>query len=106
MDYETQQVIETLRETRLAKDLSQRALSQLTGLPQAQISRIEAGSVDLRLSSLVTIASALDLQLALVPRKAAPAVQSIIRQKAGSSKAASNDDAPRPAYSLDEDDDG
>jgi len=55
-------------------------LSRLAGVPQAQISRIESNSVDLRLSSLVAIASALDLEIALVPRKAVPAVKSITRQ--------------------------
>ena len=104
MNYEALQVIEALREARLTKEISQRALSELTGLPQAQISRIEAGSVDLRLSSLVAIANALDFQLTLVPRKAAPAVQSIIRQTSGVTT--TTYDAPRPAYSLDEDDNG
>lgn len=106
MNYEAAQVIEALRETRLTKEISQRTLSEWTGLPQAQISRIEAGSVDLRLSSLVAIANALDLQLALVPRNAAPAVQSVIRQTTGSKSAAAAYDAPRPVYSLDEGDDG
>lgn len=80
MSYETQQIADRLRETRTAKNLSQRELSKLAGVPQAQISRIEANAVDLRLSSLMAIAHALDLEVALVPRKAVPAVQSITRQ--------------------------
>jgi transcriptional regulator with XRE-family HTH domain len=80
MKYETQDISDRLREAREAKQLSQRELSRSAGVPQAQISRIEAGSVDLRLSSLAAIASALDLEIALVPRKAVPAVKSIARQ--------------------------
>lgn len=80
MKYENQEIAERLREARGVKQLSQRELSRLAGVPQAQISRIESNSVDLRLSSLVAIASALDLEIALVPRKAVPAVKSITRQ--------------------------
>lgn len=80
MRYETQEIADRLREAREAKQLSQRELSRLAGVPQAQISRIETNNVDLRLSSLVAIANALDLEIALVPRKAVPAIKSIMRQ--------------------------
>jgi transcriptional regulator with XRE-family HTH domain len=80
MKYETQEIADRLREAREAKHLSQRELSRLAGVPQAQISRIESNNVDLRLSSLVAMASALDLEIALVPRKAMPAIKSITRQ--------------------------
>jgi transcriptional regulator with XRE-family HTH domain len=80
MKYETQEIANRLREAREAKHLSQRELSRLAGVPQAQISRIESNNVDLRLSSLVAITSALDLEIALVPRKAMPAIKSITRQ--------------------------
>lgn len=105
MNYETQHIAERLKETRQDKGLSQRTLSKLAGVPQAQISRIESGSVDLRLSSLIAIANALDLEIALVPRKALPAVHSIIRQTSAATSPSEKPDAPRPAYSLDEDDD-
>lgn len=82
MKYENQEIADRLREAREAKQLSQRELSRLAGVPQAQISRIESSSVDLRLSSLVAIASALDLEIALVPRNAVPAIKSITRQTA------------------------
>lgn len=80
MKYETQEITERLQKARTAKGLSQRDLSALAGIPQAQISRIEAGVVDMRLSSLVALAHALDLELTLVPRKAVPAVKSLTRQ--------------------------
>lgn len=68
-----------LRDAREMKGISQRELSALSGVRQSQISRIEQGAVDLRLSSLVELARALDLELTLVPRRAVPAVQSIVR---------------------------
>ena len=83
MSYATQAIAANLREARTAKGLSQRDLSALTGVPQAQISRIEAGTVDPRVTSLIAIANALDLELSLVPRKAVPAVKSIVRQSGG-----------------------
>lgn len=79
MSYATEHVAAALKEARQQKGLSQRALSKLSGVPQAHISKIESNAVDLRLSSLIALAHALDLELALVPRKAVPAVQSMAR---------------------------
>jgi len=79
MPQDTDEIAEALRMARQAKGLSQRALSQRAGVPQGHISKIEHGTVDLRLSSLVAIARALDLELVLVPRKSVPAVQSVAR---------------------------
>ncbi len=72
-------IIEALKAARTKKGLSQRALSQLVGMPQSHISKIEAGQVDLQLSSLVELARVLELELCLVPRKAVPAVDSVVR---------------------------
>ena len=74
MDYAIEQIAETLKEARARKELSQRALSTLAGLPQSHISKIENGAVDLRLSSLIELARVLDLELTLIPRNAAIAV--------------------------------
>ena len=94
-------------------------------MPQSHISKIENNQVDLRLSSFVAIANALGLQVALVPRKAMPAVQLIARQS--TKHTASQHSQPahattqrnqlthapwqqefstqaRPAYSLDDED--
>jgi len=92
-----------LRTIRLAKGMRQAELSKLTGVPQAQISRIEANAVDLRVSSLVNLAHALDMEVMLVPRQTLPAVQSVIRQLSGASRFELNE--PKPAYTL-EDGDG
>lgn len=84
MSYVTEHIARTLKEAREKKGLSQRALSKKAGVPQSHISKIEGGAVDLRLSSLIELARGLDLELALVPRKAVPAVQSIVRSSAAS----------------------
>ena len=79
MNYATEHIANTLKAARISKGLSQRELSKKAGVPQGHISKIENGAVDLRLSSLVALARALDLELTLVPRKAVPAVKSIVR---------------------------
>jgi predicted transcriptional regulator len=56
MAYSTEQMVKELKAAREAKGLSQRALSELVGVPQSHISKIERGGVDLRLSSFVEIA--------------------------------------------------
>lgn len=73
------EISNSLKMAREVKGLSQRALADLSGVPQSHISKIESGSVDLRISSLVEIARALDMELKLVPRKGLSAVNSIIR---------------------------
>jgi transcriptional regulator with XRE-family HTH domain len=81
MAYSTEQMVKELKAAREAKGLSQRALSELVGVPQSHISKIERGGVDLRLSSFVEIARALDLEVMLVPRKNLSAVRSITRPR-------------------------
>ena len=61
-------IAKILQESRIHQGLSQRELSQRSGLTQAQISRIENGEVDLRLSSLVALVNVLELKLILTPR--------------------------------------
>lgn len=75
----TERVSAALKAARETKGLTQRALSTLAGVPQAHISKIESNAVDLRLSSLLALAHALDREVVLVPRKAMPAVQSLAR---------------------------
>ena len=99
MTYATEHIASALKDARRAKGLSQRALGKKAAVPQSHISKIENGAVDLRVSSLVELARALHLELMLVPRQSVPAVQSIMRRDGERSSA-------RPAYRLDEDDDG
>jgi len=57
-----------LKAARTAHGLSQPALAQLSGLQQAEISRIENGVANPTADTLVRLATALDLTLALQPR--------------------------------------
>lgn len=79
MNYKSDHLSAAIREARARMGLSQRDLSTQSGVSQARISKFENGAIDLRLSSLVALFRALDLELELVPRTCLPAVQSIIR---------------------------
>lgn len=98
MSYLNEQILASLRAARAHKGLSQRELSARSGVPQSHISKIESGAVDLRVSSLITLARVLDLELFAAPKKSVPAIQSIIRHSQGS-----QDDSEQafPAYGLD-----
>jgi transcriptional regulator with XRE-family HTH domain len=77
--YVLEEIAKVLKEARVRKGLSQRALAKKAAVPQSHISKIENAGVDLRFSSLTEIARALDLEVALVPRKSMPAIKSIAR---------------------------
>jgi transcriptional regulator with XRE-family HTH domain len=79
MIYAIKEIAGTFKQARERKGLSQRELSALSGVRQYQISKFENGAVDLRLSSLIELTRALDLELTLVPRKSVSAVKSIVR---------------------------
>jgi transcriptional regulator with XRE-family HTH domain len=79
MVYATDELLQTLRTAREGAGLSQRDLSARIGVPQSHISKIESGGTDLRLSSLIELARALDHEVVLVPRKLLPAVEAIVR---------------------------
>lgn len=104
MNYVLEDLTRTLRAAREEKGLSQRALSRMTGMPQAQISKIENAAVDLKTSSLVALARALELEVMLIPRTRIPAVNGLLRM----AKQTADDETPaRPVYALDDtDDDG
>lgn len=94
MSYASENIAASLKSARENKGLSQRELSARSGVPQSHISKIESNAVDLRLSSLASLAHALDLELTMIPRKSAPAVRSIVRST-GSHKPQNNNDALR-----------
>ena len=79
MSYSLEEIAGVLKSARQKKQLSQRDLSEKVGMPQSHISKIENAAVDLKVSSLTELARALELELVFVPRKALPAVQSLIR---------------------------
>lgn len=100
MAYSTEQIAQALKAAREGKGLSQRALGRLAGVPQSHISKIESGGVDLRLSSLVEIARALDLEVTLVPRKNIPAVRSIVRTPEDGARARTHSSAAKELQRL------
>lgn len=106
MSYSLEEIAGTLKTARHNKQLSQRELSDKVGLPQSHISKIENATVDLKLSSLSELARALELELVLVPKKALPAVQSLIRTSGASHAVNFTEATPsaRPAYQLSVDD--
>lgn len=79
MSYASDDMIALLRAARLAQGLTQRELGARVGSPQSYVARLEAGGTDPKMSSLVEIARALDLDLKLVPRQAVPVVDAALR---------------------------
>lgn len=79
MAYLLENIAQELKAARNKKGLSQRELGAKVGIPQSHISKIENGAVDLKTSSLIELARALDLELMLVPRALIPAVQGLQR---------------------------
>ncbi len=92
----------SLKAARQERNLSQRSLSRKTGIQQTQISRIESGQADLRVSTLVELARSLDLEVVLIPRAFLPAVNSIIQKKSDNDSGAMGQ---VPAYRLGSGDD-
>lgn len=68
-----------LRRQRQRKALTQQQLAEKLGLHQRQISDLERGVVDSRLSTVQNVARALDLELLLVPRELIPSVEALLR---------------------------
>ncbi|WP_367400233.1 helix-turn-helix domain-containing protein [uncultured Alistipes sp.] len=54
-----------VRELRKEKNLTQRQLSEITGLKREYISLIEHGRTDMQLSTFLKIADALDVQISM-----------------------------------------
>ena len=84
-------LIDQLKQAREQSGLSQRELTSMTGVQQAQLSKIERGAVDPRVTTLVAISRALDLELVLVPRTSLPTVHALLKGVS----------AIVPAYTLD-----
>jgi len=97
MDHSVSHWVEQFKLARKRKGLTQAELGKKVGLPQSYISKIEGGSIDIRLSSLLEMARALELEPMLVPRQFVPAVQSLTVQGQVPKVIV------RPVYALDED---
>jgi transcriptional regulator with XRE-family HTH domain len=86
----TDNLIAHLRGERLRQELSQVQLGHLVGAPQSQITRIESGASDIRLSTLLELAHALGLEPVLVPKVLLPAVRHVMAHRQ------ENIDSPKP----------
>lgn len=71
-------IIGHLRQVRKAKGLTQAALAQRLGRDQARISAIEKGLVDPKLSTLRDLATALEMEIMMVPRERLDEVQRLL----------------------------
>lgn len=99
MSVKNEYVTQILKFSRVSKGLSQRALSHKVGFPQSHLSKIENGEVDLKTSSLIEIARALDLELMLVPRQLVNTVKILTAQ----ANTLGDEELAPPAYRLDKD---
>jgi transcriptional regulator with XRE-family HTH domain len=86
----------TLRAAREQKGLTQRALADSLGLRQRQISDLERAAMDPRFSTVQDVARALELEVALVPRRLVSTIDGLQRREQNSST---------PMYALEEDKD-
>jgi transcriptional regulator with XRE-family HTH domain len=79
MTYASEDLLDQLRREREGRRISQRGLSQRSGITQSHISQIESGKLEPGLSSFLALARSLDLEAVLVPRKLLPAVTGVLR---------------------------
>jgi transcriptional regulator with XRE-family HTH domain len=68
-----------IMKARKARALSQTALADRLGMKQSQISSIEAGKHDLRLTTLIEVSRAVGLEIVLAPRSLLPAITYVMQ---------------------------
>ena len=95
-----QYITNKLKNGRLEKGLTQSELAALMNVPQSYIAKIEAGSTDLRSSTMLEIARLLDMEVLFVPLKDLPRVKSVLTNDAETRRR----QIYRAAYEPDEDD--
>jgi transcriptional regulator with XRE-family HTH domain len=83
-------LIRHLREERQRRKLSQAQLGEVLGVPQSQITRVERGASDIRLSTLIEMAHALGLEPVLIPKAFLPAVRHLTERRGTGSHSDSN----------------
>src|SRR6266404_3611952 len=79
--YSVNDIIVQLRDARESQGLSQVELGKRLGVTQSQITRIERGASDIRLSTLVEMAHALGLEPVLIPKSLLPAVRHLTERR-------------------------
>jgi transcriptional regulator with XRE-family HTH domain len=73
-------IVQAFRARRKALELTQREIAHRSGIKPYLVSRFESGQ-DLRLSTLLKLALALDLELLPIPREDAAKVLSLLQAK-------------------------
>lgn len=71
--------VEQLRNARKASGLTHETLAQNAGLSRMTVQRTEAGKIDPRLSTLLVLARALDMDLMLVPTSLRSDLENFVR---------------------------
>jgi len=95
-------IAKLLVDARCALGVSQRELSKRSGLTQAQISRIENGLVDMRLSSLLALAGELRFELRFEhqPPSEAPAKAPKVRRPESGDRSIKRLPGPAPRTGI------
>lgn len=95
-------LINALADARKARAWSQRELAAKLEMKQSQISDIESGKRDSRISTFVEIARSLGFELVLVPRRLLPSVQYLLQS--GEAASSQNDEEASMYESWQEED--
>ena len=77
-------VTATLRNARKASGITQAQLGKLLGMPQAHVSELESGRVDVRASTLIAWTRAVGMEFLVVPRSIVSAVRYLESEKPAS----------------------
>lgn len=89
--------LQAIKGLRKAKGLTQGQLADIAGIDQARVSKIEAGTANAEASTLAAIASALDVEIIMVPRRVLGPVQNLIENHLNQSK---NAETAKPVKSV------
>jgi transcriptional regulator with XRE-family HTH domain len=92
--------LQAIKKLRKARELTQGQLAEIAGIDQGKISKIEAGAANIEASTLTAIASALDVEIVLVPRRILVPVQNMIESHLNQAKTAPT---ARPVQSVRDD---
>jgi HTH-type transcriptional regulator / antitoxin HipB len=103
--YDVSDIVGELRRERERQNLSQVQLGRRLGVPQSQITRIERGASDIRLSTLLEVGHALGLEPVLIPQSLLPAVRHLLAKQQGGVESTVNTPARRLLGSEPEDGD-
>ncbi|HAU87480.1 MAG TPA: XRE family transcriptional regulator [Lachnospiraceae bacterium] len=63
------QIVSDITELRRSRGISQHELANITGIKQPVIARMEKGTTNPRLDTVIKIVEALDYELKIVPKK-------------------------------------